>query len=522
MASERIRKILIANRGEIAVRVIRTCRELGIGTVAVYSDPDRAALHVQMADEAYPIGPAASSQSYLAGSKIIETAVEAGADAIHPGYGFLSENADFAESCEDAGVRFIGPPPEAIRMMGDKTAARRLMSEAGVPMAPGTTDAVDDLEHASRIADEIGYPVLIKAAAGGGGKGMRIVETPPDFQRAVEMARSEAGSAFGDARVFIEKFIVEPRHIEFQILADAHGHIIHLFERECSVQRRHQKVVEEAPSSVLDPAKRAEMGRAAVEAARACGYVNAGTVEFLYDADGNFFFMEMNTRLQVEHPVTEWITGIDLVAEQIRVAEGAELSYTQEDVSMSGHAIECRVYAEDPANNFLPDPGPLLRHAAPSGFGVRVDSGVEEGGRVEIHYDPMISKLTTWGPRREEAIDRMRRALNEYEIAGVRTTIPFCRFVMEHESFRSGSYSTDFVARHFGPSAAATNSSGAKATDSDANDPQSAATDAADAEAAAIEAAAVAAALVHAERGEVAKVEPAKREDRWLNRREYR
>jgi propionyl-CoA carboxylase alpha chain len=450
--SRKISKVLIANRGEIAVRVMRTCQELGIDTVAVYSDPDRPAPHVRMADEAYNIGPAAANQSYLVQEKILDVAAKSGADAIHPGYGFLSENADFAEACADAGVIFIGPTPDAIRAMGDKTAARQLMEEAGVPMAPGTTDAVADADEGERVAGKIGYPVLIKAAAGGGGKGMRVVDNEASFRRSMEMAQSEATSAFGDGRVFIEKYIQQPRHIEFQILADAHGNTIHLFERECSIQRRHQKVIEEAPSSILTPELREEMGRAAIAAAESCGYRNAGTVEFLVDAAGDFYFMEMNTRLQVEHPVTEWITGVDLVEQQIRVAEGKELEIKQEDLSIHGHSVECRVYAEDPASNFLPDPGPLHRHAAPSGFGVRVDSGVEEGGEVLIHYDPMISKLTSWGRDRDAAIRRMVRALDEYEIAGVQTTIPFCRFALEHEAFRTGTFSTHFVDEHFAPS----------------------------------------------------------------------
>ena len=451
--SPSIRKVLVANRGEIAVRVMRTCHERGIETVAVYSTPDRTAPHVRMADEAYHIGPAAANASYLVQETVLEVAAESGADAIHPGYGFLSENADFAEACAAAGVVFIGPPPEAIRAMGDKTAARKLMEDAGVPMAPGTTDAVANVEEGAEVAAAIGYPVLIKAAAGGGGKGMRVVEAPDAFARAMEMAQSEAASAFGDGRVFIEKYIQEPRHIEFQILADQHGTVVHLFERECSIQRRHQKVVEEAPSSILTPEVRDEMGEAAVAAAASCGYVNAGTVEFLVDADLNYYFMEMNTRLQVEHPVTEWITGIDLVAEQLRIAQGEALGYTSDDLTINGHSIECRVYAEDPASGFLPDPGPLARHNAPSGFGVRVDAGVEEGGDVLIHYDPMISKLTTWGRDRAAAIARMVRALEEYEVAGVMTTIPFCQFAMQHEAFRTGAFSTHFVDDHFDPAA---------------------------------------------------------------------
>ncbi len=447
----RFQKVLVANRGEIAVRVMRTCRERGIRTVAVYSEADAAALHVRMADEAYLVGPAPSSQSYLVAERILEVAKRAGADAIHPGYGFLSENAAFAEACADAGVVFIGPPPGAIRSMGDKTAARALMEKANVPMAPGTLDAVESTAEAVTAANEIGYPVLIKAAAGGGGKGMRVVESAGEIERAVEAAQGEARNAFGDDRVFIEKYLVGPRHIEFQVLADGHGNVVHLFERECSVQRRHQKVIEEAPSAVLTPELRAAMGEAAVEAARAVDYVGAGTVEFLIDDARNFYFLEMNTRLQVEHPVTEWITGLDLVAEQIRVAEGEPLGYTQDDLTMHGHAVEARVYAEDVAAGFLPAPGPLLRHAPPSGFGVRVDAGVEQGDVIPIHYDPMVSKLTAWGRTRTEAINRLDRALAEYDVAGVETTIPFCRFVMQHPAFRSGEFDTGFVGEHFAP-----------------------------------------------------------------------
>ncbi|MCS3861799.1 propionyl-CoA carboxylase alpha chain [Salinibacter ruber] len=453
MTSRPFDKVLVANRGEIAVRVLRTCHEQGLNTVAVYSTPDRSAPHVRRADEAYHIGPAAAAQSYLDSEAILEAARRSGADAIHPGYGFLSENAAFAEACAEAGVHFVGPPAAAIRAMGDKTAARQLMKEAGVPMAPGTTDAVASTEEGEEIAEDIGYPVLIKAAAGGGGKGMRIVHEPEHFAGAMDRAQGEAASSFGDGRVFIEKYIEEPRHIEFQILADHHGNTVHLFERECSIQRRHQKVIEEAPSSVLTPEVRREMGEAAVAAAESCGYRNAGTVEFLVDADLNYYFMEMNTRLQVEHPVTEWVTGVDLVAEQLRVAQGEALGYTTDDLSINGHAMESRVYAEDPASNFLPDPGPLKRHSAPSGVGVRVDAGVEEGGEVLIHYDPMISKLTTWGKDRTAAIDRMIRALDEYEVASMATTIPFCRFAMEHEGFRAGDFTTHFVDEEFDPSA---------------------------------------------------------------------
>ncbi len=444
-----IRKILIANRGEIAVRIIRTCAELGIETVAIFSDADRTALHVRMADEAYPVGPAPSIESYLNSDRIIGIARQAGVDAIHPGYGFLAENADFALACETVGIRFIGPASETIRSMGDKTAARALMERTGVPMAPGTVEPIEKWEEAKQIAAQIGYPVLIKAASGGGGKGMRIVYDPDQFQSAFDAAGREAANAFGDARVFLEKYIMEPRHIEFQIMADSHGHIVHLFERECSIQRRHQKVIEEAPSPIMTDDLREQMGKAAVDAARSCNYVGAGTIEFLVDADRNFYFMEMNTRLQVEHAVTEWITGLDLVREQICIAEGQPISFRQEDLSINGHAIECRIYAEDPDNDFLPGPGQLLRNHMPGGHGVRVDSGVEQGDEVSVHYDPMISKVTTWGADRTEAIDRMRRALAEYEIAGVPTTISFCQFVLQSEPFREGQISTHFVANHF-------------------------------------------------------------------------
>ncbi|MEM8486920.1 MAG: acetyl-CoA carboxylase biotin carboxylase subunit [Bacteroidota bacterium] len=448
---QKITKLLVANRGEIAVRVMRTCKELGIETVAVYSEADRNALHVQLADEAYCIGPAPSRSSYLLEDKILEVALAARANAIHPGYGFLSENAAFSLACRREKIIFVGPPPDAIRAMGDKTTARAMMEKAAIPMAPGTTEAVADVEEAARIAVDIGYPVLIKAAAGGGGKGMRLVEDPADFTQAMEMAQREAEAAFGDGRVFLEKYIVQPRHIEFQVLADEHGHCIHLFERDCSIQRRHQKVIEEAPSSILTREVREMMGQAAINAALACGYTNAGTVEFLVDKDLNFYFMEMNTRLQVEHPVTEMITGLDLVAEQLRVAEGMPLELGQDDVQMQGHAIECRVYAEDPENNFLPSPGPLTVHRPPAGLGVRLDAGVEEGGEIPIHYDPMIAKLVTYAGTRAEAICKMARALDEYEVAGVKTTIPFCAFVMGHEAFLKGDVSTHFVGNYFTP-----------------------------------------------------------------------
>jgi propionyl-CoA carboxylase alpha chain len=449
MTARKFGTLLIANRGEIAVRVIRTCRELGIRTVAVFSTADRLSPHVLLADEAVEIGPPPASESYLRMDKILAAAVATGADAIHPGYGFLAENPEFAEACEAEGMSFVGPPPDAIRAMGDKTAARRLMESRGVPMVPGTTAPIDTPEEAAAVAEEVGFPVLLKAAAGGGGKGMRIVRKAEELGPALEAARRESSASFGDERVFLEKFIVEPRHVEFQILADHHGSTLHLFERECSIQRRHQKVIEEAPSPALSPDLRERMGAAAVAAAEACGYRNAGTVEFLLDDDKNFYFMEMNTRLQVEHPVTEWITGLDLVAQQIRIAEGEPLEFRQDQLSISGHSIECRVYAEDPLNGFLPDPGRLVRHELPGGPGVRVDAGVVEGGVVASHYDPLISKLTSWASTRQAAIDRMRRALDEYDIAGVSTTIPFCRFVMNHGAFRSGEISTRFIERYF-------------------------------------------------------------------------
>ena len=451
-----IGSVLVANRGEIAVRVIRTCRDLGVETVAVHSAADRDALHVRLADRAVEIGPAPSSESYLAAERVLDAARQSGADAVHPGYGFLSENAAFAQAVIDAGLVWIGPPPSAIRLMGDKTEARRLMAAAGVLMAPGTPDAIADPAQAERVAGEIGYPVLVKAAAGGGGKGMRVVERAEDFAGLFERARSEAQSAFGDGRVYVEKYLTGPRHIEIQVLADAHGDVVHLFERECSIQRRHQKVIEEAPSIVLSDDLRQRMGEAAVQAARACDYVGVGTVEFLVDApspDGErpFYFLEMNTRLQVEHPVTELITGLDLVAEQIRVAEGEPLGYSQADLAIWGHAVECRVYAEDVPAGFLPAPGPLLRHRPASGPGVRVDAGVEEGDEVPVYYDPMVAKLCTWGRTRPEAIARMRRALDEYDVAGIRTTIPFCRLVMDHPAFVSGDFDTGFVTDHFDP-----------------------------------------------------------------------
>ena len=440
-----IKKILIANRGEIAVRVIRSCIDMGISSVAVYSEVDRFAPHVLLADESYNLGGAAASESYLNIDKIIAAAHESGADAIHPGYGFLSENADFARRCAEEGIKFIGPKPESIRSMGDKTQARALMHDAGVPYPPGTKEALKDLSKAKGLVEEIGFPVLIKAAAGGGGKGMRIVHKPEEVDSALKAAKSEAKNAFGDDRIYIEKYLEGPRHVEFQIIADEHGNVRHLFDRECSIQRRHQKVVEEAPCAVLSDELRAEMAEAAVNAAKACGYVGAGTVEFLLDRQRNFYFLEMNTRLQVEHPVTELITGLDLVELQIRVARGEKFTWPQSDISIRGHAIECRIYAEDPVNNFLPSTGKLKRHRYPAGPGVRVDAGVEEEQHITIDYDPMISKLCSYGKDREMAIERMRRALREYEIAGVETTIPFCSYVLSHEAFRSADYTTHFV-----------------------------------------------------------------------------
>ncbi|GAB5556192.1 MAG: acetyl-CoA carboxylase biotin carboxylase subunit [Schleiferiaceae bacterium] len=450
---KKITKLLVANRGEIALRVMRSAREMGLKTVAVYSDADRLSPHVTYADQAIHLGPPASAQSYLLGDKIISEALRLGVDAIHPGYGFLSENAEFAEKVEKAGITFVGPSSEAIRVMGDKLQAKATVKEFNVPMIPGTEGAITDVEEAKKIASEIGFPVLIKASAGGGGKGMRLVHGADEFESQMELAVSEATSAFGDGSVFVEKFAVNPRHIEIQVLADTHGNVVHLFERDCSIQRRHQKVIEEAPSAVLSPEKREAMGQAAVNVAKACNYVGAGTVEFIYDGSGDFYFLEMNTRLQVEHPVTEWITGLDLVKEQIKVARGEKLSFAQEDLKINGHSIEVRVYAENPANNFLPDIGLLKKYRRPMGPGIRVDDGFEEGMEIPIYYDPMISKLSTHGDTREEAIDRMKRAIDEYKVVGIETTLGFGRFVMEHPAFVSGDFTTSFVADYFTPEA---------------------------------------------------------------------
>jgi acetyl-CoA carboxylase biotin carboxylase subunit len=430
---------------------MRSAREMGIKTVAVYSEADRNSLHVRYADEAVCVGPPPSNQSYLLGDKIIEVAKQTGANAIHPGYGFLSENANFAKKVEENGIIFIGPTPEAIRIMGDKLEAKNAVRQFNVPMIPGTEGSVDDVQEAKRLALEIGLPVLIKASAGGGGKGMRIVEKIEDFEEQMKRAVSEATSAFGDGSVFVEKYATLPRHIEIQVLADTHGNIVYLFERECSIQRRHQKVVEEAPSAILTPEKRKAMGEAAVNVARSCNYRGAGTVEFIYDKNNDFYFLEMNTRLQVEHPVTEMITGIDLVKEQIRIAEGLPLSFKQEDLQIKGHAMELRVYAENPYNGFLPDTGRLDVYVRPQGAGVRVDDGFEQGMDIPIYYDPMIAKLVTYGKDRTESIERMIRAIDEYHIEGVQTTLPFGKFVMKHEAFVSGNFNTHFVATYFKP-----------------------------------------------------------------------
>jgi acetyl-CoA carboxylase biotin carboxylase subunit len=438
-------KILIANRGEIAVRIIRTCREMGIPTVAVFSEADRSAPHVRFADEAYPIGPAPSAESYLRTEKIIEVAGQTGADAIHPGYGFLSENADFSDRCVAAGITFIGPSGEAMRAMGSKTEARKTMRKAGVPVVPGTEEGLTNDAEALQTAREVGYPVLIKAAMGGGGKGMRIVQVEEELEGALRAARSEAQSAFGNATVYIEKYLVDPRHVEFQILADNHGHVIHLGERECSVQRRHQKLIEESPSCILDESLRRAMGDAAVLAAEAVNYSSAGTIEFIVDRHRHFYFLEMNTRLQVEHPVTELRTGLDLVKEQIKIAAGQPLPLSQEEVVLRGAAIECRISAEDPDENFMPSIGLITRLTEPSGPGVRIDSGFYQGYEVPIYYDPMIAKLIVWAETREAAIARMARALKEYDIGGIKTTISFHLKALADPMFVSGDYSTGFV-----------------------------------------------------------------------------
>jgi acetyl-CoA carboxylase biotin carboxylase subunit len=446
-----MKKILIANRGEIALRVMKSAREMGIKTVAIFSEADRNAPFVKYADEAVCVGPPPSSQSYLQGDKIIQICKDLNVDGIHPGYGFLSENADFARKVKKAGIIFIGPSAESMDLMGDKLSAKATAKKYKVPMIPGSDGAISDVKEAVKVAKEVGFPLLIKASAGGGGKGMRLVEKESEVEQQMNMAISEAVSAFGNGAVFIEKYATGPRHIEIQLIADNHGNCVYLFERECSIQRRHQKLVEEAPSSVLTPELRAAMGKCAVDVAKACNYSGAGTVEFLVDDKLNFYFLEMNTRLQVEHPVSELITGLDLVKEQIKVARGEKLSYTQEDLKINGHALEVRVCAEDPMNNFLPDIGRLNVYVKPSGVGVRVDDGFEEGMDIPIYYDPMISKLIVHGKDRTEAIEKMIRAIDDYKIIGVETTLDFCKFVLKHEAFVSGKFDTGFIGKYFKP-----------------------------------------------------------------------
>lgn len=446
-----MKKILVANRGEIALRVMRTARDMGIKTVAVFSEADRNSPHVRFADEAVCIGAAASKDSYLRGEKIVEVAKLLGVDGIHPGYGFLSENADFARLVEENGITFIGPTPEAIQIMGDKLSAKEAAKKFDIPMVPGSEGAINSLEEAQEVCKITGFPVLIKASAGGGGKGMRVVEKNEELAEQMQRAQSEALSAFGNGSVFIEKYVGSPKHIEVQVLADNYGNTVYLHERECSVQRRHQKVLEEAPSSCLTPEKRKAIGQAAVRVAQSCAYIGAGTVEFLVDEALNFYFLEMNTRLQVEHPVTEMITGIDLVREQINIARGEKLSFAQDAIPLVGHAMELRIYAEDPFNNFLPDIGKLSQYKKPEGIGVRVDDGFEEGMTIPIYYDPMIAKLVTHGKDREEAISRMLRAINNYTIVGVRNTLAFGEFVLKHPAFVSGKFDTHFVTKHFTP-----------------------------------------------------------------------
>lgn len=446
-----INKILVANRGEIALRIMRTAQKKGIKTVAVYSDADREAPHVRFADEAVHIGNSPSSESYLNMDKIVEAALKTKSQAIHPGYGFLSENAVFAQLVADNGITFIGPNPHAIKVMGNKLEAKEAVKGYNIPMVPGIEESITDITLARKVSEQIGFPILIKASAGGGGKGMRVVQQPSELPEQMERAISEAKAAFGDGAVFLEKYIESPRHIEIQILADTYGNIIHLFERECSIQRRHQKVVEEAPSAVLTPKIRAAMGEAAIKVAKACDYVGAGTVEFLLDSDKNFYFLEMNTRLQVEHPVTELITGIDLVEQQIKIARNEKLEFSQEDLSIKGHALEVRVYAEDPLDNFLPSMGTLETYIRPKGKGIRLDDGFEEGMTIPIYYDPMLAKLITYGKDREEAIQLMIGAISEYKIKGISTTLPFGKFVCEHQAFTSGEFDTHFVKNYYTP-----------------------------------------------------------------------
>lgn len=441
-------KILVANRGEIALRVMRSCRKMGISTVAIYSEADKDAPFVKFADEAICVGPPPSAESYLLGDKIIDICKKLNVDGIHPGYGFLSENADFTRKVKNAGITFIGPSPEAMELMGSKLAAKAAVKKYDIPMVPGIDEAITDIEYSKGKAKEIGFPILIKASAGGGGKGMRVVENEDEFVEQMNRAIGEAESAFGDGSVFIERYVGSPRHIEIQVLADTHGNIVYLFERECSIQRRHQKVIEEAPSAVLTQELREAMGKAACDVARACDYVGAGTVEFLYEK-GEFFFLEMNTRLQVEHPVSEMISGVDLVEEQIKVARGEKLSFSQDELKINGHALEIRVYAEDPKNNFLPDIGTLKVYKRPTGEGVRVDDGFEEGMEIPIYYDPMIAKLIVHAPTRAEAIKKMTKAIGDFDIVGIETTLDFCKYAINHEAFVSGNFDTQFVKHYF-------------------------------------------------------------------------
>jgi len=446
-----MQKILVANRGEIALRVMRTCKQMGISTVAIYSEADRNSPHVRFADEAVCVGPAPSKESYLKIDTIIDICKKLNVDGVHPGYGFLSENATFAKACKDNGIIFIGPTVEAIEIMGSKLAAKQAVSKFDVPLVPGTDQPITDINEAKKLATDIGFPILIKASAGGGGKGMRVVNNVEEFEEQMKLAVSEATSAFGDGSVFIEKFVTSPRHIEIQVLGDSHGNIVYLFERDCSVQRRHQKVVEEAPSAVLTPALRKEMGEAAVQVAKSVNYLGAGTVEFIVNANLDFYFLEMNTRLQVEHPVTEMITGIDLVEQQIKIARGELLSFSQDDLKINGHAIELRVYAEDPENNFMPDIGNLEVYQIPTGEGVRVDDGFDEGMDIPIYYDPMIAKLVVHGINRADAIQKLRKAIDDYKIVGVKTTLPFGTFVLNHSAFTTGNFDTKFVENYFHP-----------------------------------------------------------------------
>ncbi len=446
-------KILVANRGEIALRVMKTIKKMGIATVAVFSEADRNAPHVKFADEAVCIGPAPSSESYRKADKIIEVAKKLNVDGIHPGYGFLSENAAFAKKVEENNITWIGPGSKAIEIMGSKLAAKDAVKKYDIPLVPGIDKAITDTEKAKEIAKDIGFPILIKASAGGGGKGMRVVQEEKELEDQMKRAISEAESAFGDGSVFIEKYVTSPRHIEIQVLCDTHGNYLHLFERECSIQRRHQKVVEEAPSVVLDEKLRKEMGEAAVKVAQSCDYVGAGTVEFIFDEQRNFYFLEMNTRLQVEHPVTEYITGVDLVEQQIRIARGEALSFSQEDLKITGHAMELRVYAEDPLEDFMPSTGNLVKYETPSGEGIRLDNGFEEGMEVPIYYDPMLAKLITYGKTREESIEMMLEAIDNYIVEGVSTTLAFGKYVFQHEAFRSGDFNTHFVKQYYSPEA---------------------------------------------------------------------